>query len=195
LDNVGLVDEIFDIDPKLESTLDLTAFIRGVCFNVGELNDDDFEVIPGVLVNPSEVFFWRVVLFTNLLLFLSVDKLPALLLLIPVVDCFSKSCKVCGFSFLTFGVDDGTCIGLAGGLVIALSKIDFKVLIDTPDVNELLEDLWVIDDIEEMVDKLDIDETLDNLMPFIFGLNKDDLASEKFDSQSKKSSVLTDISS
>lgn len=61
---------------------------------------------------------------------------------------------------------------------------------------EWFEDLWVIEDSDDIVDKLDIEVTLVSLLFFISGelsLIKDDLVSEKDDSQSKKSSVLTEI--
>jgi hypothetical protein len=65
-------------------------------------------------------------------------------------------------------------------------------------VNELFDVLCVMDDNEEMVDKLDIEVALESILFFIsgeFGLSKEDFVSEKEDSQSKKSSVLSEISS
>lgn len=109
---------------------------------------------------------------------------------------FSKSWRVWGFNFLILWVDWGIGEDLNGWVAAALSKTDFKAWIDIPEVMEWFEDLWVIEDSDDIVDKLDIEVTLVSLLFFISGelsLIKDDLVSEKDDSQSKKSSVLTEI--
>lgn len=177
-------EELFETELRLESTLDLTAFISGVCLKVGEEMGvvEVFENLEAISLVNFEVDFS---LRDDGVLVFSMDEL-----------CFSKSLRVWGFNFLTFGVEGGIGdVRVGEDDSSLLSKRDLNVLTDTLEAREFIEDLCAIEEIEDMVDILDTDDIFESLffLSKFCGLNKLDLEFTGIVSQSKNSSEDSEI--